>query len=211
MRCREAMAGPQGIGAVREQLDVRETTAERDEVPGAIDVGHALEQADDAPREDDRDRKECRGSPQSTPVALDEGRAQERECDRHDDADRPAATRVQQLVNYPGTPANPLPAGGIEEQRTRDVGVERRDGKDGGKHDEARQRYPQLRPPEMRGLHDVQNDRLVSMRSCMLSMSLLRSSGKARSMCSTLPSPERALPSRRPTPTSFNQPDGAVA
>ncbi len=27
-------------------------------------------------------------------------------------------------------------------------------------------------------------------------------------MCSTLPSPERALPSRRPSPTSFSQPAG---
>jgi hypothetical protein len=55
----------------------------------------------------------------------------------------------------------------------RDVLVERRERKDSRGHDEDRERDPQLRPPQARGLHAVQNDRRVSMRSCMLSMSLL--------------------------------------
>ena len=207
----KAMTGAQRVGSVGEQLDVGETAAERDEVPGAIDIRHRLEQADDAPREQHRERKEGRRSPVRAPVAPDKGRAPERQRNRRDRADGPTATGMEQLVRDPLVLADPLPAGGIEEERTSDVRIERRERKGTGDHDEDRERNLQLRPPVARGLHDVQNDRLVSMRSCMLSMSLLRSSGKARSMCSTLPSPERALPSRRPTPTSLSQPDGAAA
>ena len=211
MRCRKAMGGPQRIGPVGEQLDVRETAAERREIPGAVDVGHSLEQADHAHREQHRDREKCGRSPQCAQVALDERRYPERQRQSHDCADGPAAAGVQQLVGRPDVPADPLRTGGVEKQRTRNVLVQRRDGKDRRRHDEDRERYLQLGPPETRILHDVQNDFRVSMRSCMLSMSLLRSSGKARSMCSTLPSPERALPKRRPTPTSLSQPAGAAA
>src|SRR6185369_3046352 len=211
MRRRKAMAGAQRVGSVGEQLDVGETAAERDEVPGAIDVGHGLEQADDAPREQHRERKESCWSPERTPVAPDEGRGPERQRNGRDCANGPTAARVEQLIRYPLVLADPLPGDGIEEQCSRDVRIERRDGEDAGHHDEDRKRDLQLRPPVARELHDVQNDRLVSMRSCMLLMSLVRSSGKARSMCSTLPSPERALPRRKPTPTSLSQPDGAAA
>ena len=211
MRRWEAMTGAQPIGSVGEQLDVGETAAERDQVPGAIDVGHGLEQADDAPGEQHGDRKESSRSPECAPVAPDKGRGPERQRNCRDCADGPTPAGVEQLVRDPLVLADPLSTGGIEEQRARDVRVDRRESQDASQQDEDRERYPQLRPPVARGLHDVQNDRLVSMRSCMLSMSLVRSSGKARSMCSTLPSPERALPRRRPTPTSLSQPDGAAA
>ena len=208
---REAMSGAQRIGSVGEQLDIGEAAAERGEVPRAIDIRHGLEQADDAPGEQHRERKESCRSPQCAPVAPDEGRSPERQRSRCDCANGPTTASVQQLVRQPLVLADPLAAGGIEEQRARDVRVERRDGEGSGNQDEDRKRDLQLRPPVARGLHDVQNDRLVSMRSCMLLMSLLRSSGNARSMCSTLPSPERALPRRKPTPTSLSQPAGAAA
>jgi hypothetical protein len=205
------MAAAQRVGSVGEQLDVRKTAAERDEVPRAVDIRQVLEQAHDAPREQHREREKCRGSPQCAPVGLEQRRGQERQRNGHDCADGPAAARVQHLVDQPGMAANPLRAGGIEEHRARDVLVERRVAKDDRRHDEDRERDLQLGPPETRALRAVQNDRRVSMRSCMLSMSLLRSSGKARSMWSTLPSPERALPRRSPSPTSLSQPTGAAA
>lgn len=211
MRRGKAMGGAQLVGSIGEQLDVGETAAERDEVPGAVDIRYGLEQADQAPGEQHRDRKKCRRSAERAPVAPDKRRGPERQRSGRDCANGPTTARVQQLVRYPRTLADPLRTGGIEEQCTRDVSVERRGGKDSGHHHEDREWNLQLRPPEARGMHDVQNDFRVSMRSCMLSMSLLRSNGKARSMCSTLPSPERALPSRRPTPTSLSQPAGAAA
>ena len=92
------MAGAQRVGSVGEQLDVGETAAERDEVPGAIDIRHRLEQADDAPREQDRERKEGRRSPERTPVTPDKGRGPERQRKRRDCAYSPAAAGVEQLV-----------------------------------------------------------------------------------------------------------------
>ncbi len=56
MSCGEATAEAQRIGPVGEQLDVRETAAERPEIPRAVDVRHGLEQADDADREQRRRR-----------------------------------------------------------------------------------------------------------------------------------------------------------
>ena len=211
MRCREATADTQRVGPVGEQLHVRKAAAERHEVPRAIHVRHCLEQSDRADREQRRDREECRRSPQRAPVALDERRDPEGEHERHEPANGPASAGVDQLVSDPGVVPDPACMECIEEEAARDVFVERRDCKDGRQHDERRQRRVQVRPPEPQGRHLVQNDRRVSMSSCMLSMSLLRSRGKARSMCSTLPRPERALPSRKPTPTSMSQPAGGAA
>ena len=211
MRRGKAAANTQCVGSVGEQLDVREAAAECSEVPWAVDVRQRLEQADRAHRQQDRHREKDSGSAQGAPVALDKCRDPERQRQRNHGADSPASAGVNQLVRHPGVAADPLRSCGIEEHGARDVLVERRDSKNGRRHDEDCERDLQVRPPEPQGLHAIQNDRRVSMRSCMPSMSLLRSSGKARSMCSTLPSPERALPRRRPRPTSRSQPADAAA
>jgi hypothetical protein len=70
MSCREATSDTQRIGPVGKQLDVREIAAEGREVPGAVDVGQGLEQADDADREQRCDRKECSRPPQLPPASA---------------------------------------------------------------------------------------------------------------------------------------------
>jgi len=101
MSRREATAGTQGIRPVGEQLDVREMSAERDEVPRAVDIRERLEHSDHADREQCRDREECSRPSQRTQVTFETGQDPEAEGASDHRTDRPAAASVDQLVYNP--------------------------------------------------------------------------------------------------------------
>jgi hypothetical protein len=115
MRGREAAPGAQRVRAVGEQLDVREPSAERHEIPGTVDVGHRLEQPDDADREDGGDREVRGRPPQRTPGGAHVRGDPEEQRQHYQHADRPASAGVHQLVDRPAVGADPAHVRGIEE------------------------------------------------------------------------------------------------
>src|SRR5687768_12065581 len=98
---------------------------------------------------------------------------------------------MNQLVDPPAVRANPARA--VEEERMSDSQVCGGGREHRGKQRKQQQGQAQVAPVEVRVGH-AQKDLRVSTSSCTAAMSLARSSGMARSMWSTLPSPERALP-----------------
>jgi hypothetical protein len=205
------VCGAQCIRTIRKEMDDREPTAERHEIPRAIHIGHRLEQADNADAEDGCYDEIGRCATDSTPTFDPKRRKPYHDRSRDDGADRPSPTGVNEHFDPEVTGADPLGVLGVEEQRVRDRSIYLGKCEEDSERQEERYLPAHFAPPKPARKAGHQNDFFVSIRNCIESMSFVRLSGNARSICRMFPSPDRALPSRSPIPMSVSQPSGDAA
>lgn len=206
MRTRIAAGARQPVRAVAEQRDVRSGAAVVLKVPGTIDIRN-LFQGTDCRRADQKSRdQKGRGPLQIGESNVPEARCQRAERRESGNPHEPGAARVDKADCPPGVRAEPDAVRAVIEPCIRDAHVESPDRDRRQRRHQKHARYHCVANPEavVRVCH--QKLCLVWIRSCAVPSERGPSSGKATSMCSTLPSEDRVLPSRRPRPMSFNNP-----
>lgn len=105
-------------------MDDREVTAERQQIPGAIDVRNGLQQADDTDAEHAR---QCEIAGRTARDSQPRHRkARGPQCDRRhdDDANRPATAGMQEALDPPVMSTDPAYVLGIEEYGASDPQIE---------------------------------------------------------------------------------------
>lgn len=205
------MCRTQCIRTIRKKMNQRKATAERSEIPRAVHIRDCLEQADHADAEHGCDYEIGCCSTDKSPAFDPKRREPDQDRSGDDAADRPSSAGMDKPLDPEVVGADPLDVRSVKEQRFRDRNVQIAECKEDRQWQEQRYRPAHCAPPELAGHRRHQKDFLVSIKNCIESMPFLRLSGNATSKCRILPSPERALPSRRPMPTSVSHPSGAAA
>ncbi len=206
MRTGIAVATRHRVRAVAEQPDIRTGPAVVLEVARTIDIRYLFQGTGCRRAEQKARDQKGRGPSQAGEPHLPEARHQRAKRCESGNAHEPDAARVDKADRPPGVRAEPDAGPVVIEPRVGDAHVEPpdRDRRQRCNHKHAR--YQCVAHPESPVRVHHQKLCLVWITSCALPSEVGPSSGKAMSMCSTLPSEERVLPSRRPRPMSFSNP-----